>query len=120
MSERNNIYEFNKFVVEYLNKLYNQFPIKKDCMLEDFDSLNNENTSDIFFSTLEFLKNEGFIRFDRQIYGGFIGVVLTGKGLDILNSTPVSISKAGNVASLIKDSIKNGSKEAINSNLHSS
>lgn len=113
MTEETNIQAFNKFIVVLLNQLYNQFPIKKKSMLEDFDHLNNKKDADIFFSSIEFLKNENYIRFDRKIYGGFKGVVLTGKGLDILNSTPVSISKSMNVASLIKDCIKNGSKEAI-------
>ena len=113
--QKKNIETFNKFVAEFLKQLYSHFPVKKDYKLEDYDYLNNVDDSDIFFSSIRFLQEENYIRVKHPFGGGFSGVCLTAKGLDVLNSKPISISKSGNVAALIQDSLKSGSKEAIKS-----
>lgn len=110
----NNISVFNKFVAEILSKLYSKFPMQVDFMLEEFDYLNNETSSDIFFSSINFLKKENFISFEQQVYGGFVGVVLTAKALDLLNSTPFALSKSTNFSSKIKEALQKGKTEAIN------
>ena len=110
----NNISVFNKSVAEILSKLYSKFPMQVDFMLEEFDYLNNETSSDIFFSSINFLKKENFISFEQQVYGGFVGVVLTAKALDLLNSTPFALSKSTNFSSKIKEALQKGKTEAIN------
>lgn len=114
MVDDNNISVFNKFVAEALSKLYSKFPRQVDFRLEEFDYLNNETNRDIFFSSINFLKKENFISLEQQVYGSFVGVVLTAKALDLLNSTPFALSKSANFSSKIKEALQKGKAEAIN------
>ena len=66
MVDDNNISVFNKFVAEALSELYSKFPRQVDFMLEEFDYLNNETNSDIFFHQLTFSKKKILSRLNNK------------------------------------------------------
>ncbi len=69
--------------------------------------------SDIFYDTFKFLSNENYINFQRQVYGGFIGVTLTSKGLSVLNAVPDSLKEKEAFSLSLKNALKNGSEEVL-------
>lgn len=104
--------EFNKLTITLLSKLYDTFPVEQDVMLSEHDHLDTAENSEIFFSTLKFLNDEGYVSYSTQIYGGFLAVRLTSKGLALLNSTPSSISKTESLISVFKDAVKDGTSQS--------
>ena len=105
--------DFNNCVAKVLNSLYENFPVGTDFELEDFSEFNSEEKSDIFFSTVRFLEKEEYIRISHQVYGGFMAVVLTAKGLSLLNLTPDSLDPKNTFQSRIKSGLKNGSEAFV-------
>ena len=75
-----NIDIFNDCVSRIFSKLNQNFPKKLDLRISDFEEFNKKDTSAIFFDTVRFLESEGHIRYNKSVYGGFIGVVLTSRG----------------------------------------
>jgi hypothetical protein len=102
---------FDKFVVELLHDLLIHFPKKQDYNIDQFTYLASEENRDVFFDSIAFLKDENIIGFSTQVYGGFLSVSLTGKGLALLNSTPSSLSKSITLANRLKDAVESGSRE---------
>lgn len=100
--------EFNKLTITLLSNLYDSFPVEQDVAISEYDHLDTAENSGIFFSTLKFLNNEGYVSYSTQIYGGFLAVRLTSKGLSLLNSTPSSISKSESLISVFKEAVKEG------------
>ena len=87
MSE--NIQQFEKCKAEILLFLHSKFPVKQDLMLEDFDEYNkDEQSSDMFFGTIDFLKESGDISVSKQVYGGFLSTRLADKTYRAMNSAP--------------------------------
>jgi hypothetical protein len=109
MSE--NIILFDKCVALILDTLYQNFPIETYIKCSNFVEFDAEDKSEVFFSTMRFLKKENFIIFSEQVYGGFIGVVLTTKGLGLLQAVPKSLKEP--FFSQIKKAIKSGSNLLI-------
>lgn len=109
MSE--NIVLFDKCVALILDTLYQSFPIEINIECSNFVEFNTEEKSEVFFSTIHFLKRENFIVFYNSVYGGFIGVVLTTKGLGLLQAVPKSLKEP--FFSQIKKAIKSGSNQLI-------
>lgn len=104
---------FNECAAKILDSLYDSFPVGKEYKILDFPDLNNANDSDVFFSTVQFLKNENYINYQNQYYGGFSGVTLTSKGLSILNAAPAVLEKKESLSQLIKNALRNGSEAII-------
>ena len=107
-----NIKKFNKCAAEIFDYLYPKFPVESDIRVDDFKDYTNEENRPLFFSTIRFLKREGFIQCS-SFYGGFSGVVLTCKGFAVLNSTPAAIEKTEPLGMRIGKAIKSGSQEII-------
>ncbi len=84
--------KFDECANTILNILYESFPIQKDLAIRCFQKWDTVENSDIFFSTIQFLENEGFIQYIEAVYGAYLGVTLTSKSLTLLNSKPESIS----------------------------
>lgn len=104
---------FNECAAKILDSSYDSFPVGKEYRIHDFPDLNNANDSDVFFSTVQFLKNEHYIKYQNKYYGGFSGVTLTSKGLSILNATPAILNKKEPLSQLIKNALINGSEAII-------
>jgi len=109
----NNIDIFNKFCGDLLARLYETFPVEKDLKITDFEYLDNEELSDIFFSSIKFLKREGFINFSMAFYGGYTSVCLTAKALALLNSVPKSLETNETLGSQLSNVVKEGKSEVI-------
>jgi len=110
-----NIEKFDKCTAEILVLLYKSFPIVVDIRIEeDYPEYDNSNDSKIFHSTIKFLNEEKFIRYEKAVYGGYIGVVLTSKGLAALRlPMPDILDDKETIGSKIKSILNEGSKEGI-------
>lgn len=82
-----NIEKFEQCCAELLVLFYESFPVKVNISISDYLNYDNPENSELFFSTIEFLTDEKFIRYDSDVYGGYMGVVLTSKGLAVLNKS---------------------------------
>ena len=110
----NNLEKFNELSAEVFSRLHEAFPVGIDIGIEDYPAFNTEETSDIFFGTIRFYIDEGFIRCKKIVYGAFLGVRLTSKGFSVLNADPPGkISSESNIASALKTAAKTGSSELI-------
>ncbi len=84
-----NIEQFEKCRAEILLFLHSKFPVKQDLMLRNFDEYNKDSQSrDIFFGTIDFLKENSTISVSEQIYGGFLSVRLSNETYHAMNSIP--------------------------------
>ena len=110
---KNNMDDFNKCVAVVFDLLYKEFPIETEIIVDNLAKNVNEEISKIYFATIRFLEQERFIHCKKAVYGGFVGVVLTAKGLSVLNITPDSIKKKETIANRISNALKTGSKEAV-------
>src|SRR3990172_684900 len=110
-----NMEDFNRGVALILAKLYKAFPQKSVIYVNQLDPNAGDETVKNFSATIEFLAAEGFIRCGSSAGGGkaFANVVLTTKGLSILNSVPDSIKEKISLGNKIIDALKSGSKEAL-------
>ena len=109
-----NIEKFEKCSAELLAQLYKSFPVKMHISISDYSHYDNEDNSGLFLSTIEFLSDEKFIRYDSDIYGGYMGVILTSKGLAILNSTlPEMIDDKETIGHKITHAVNENSTDLI-------
>jgi len=105
---------FNEFSAKLFAELYENFPIGTDFKTEDFPELNTIENNEIFFSTIRFYINEGFIRCEKQIYGGFVDIVLTSKGFSILNAKPPeNFSLKSNIGAELKTAVAAGKTTVV-------
>ncbi len=125
MVRPSNIDCFNRIVATCLVKLYEAFPvpIKIDAFAVSCECMNcYENTDedwyeiyrDVSTASIQFLADEGFIRYrDKERYTGFIDVQLSMKGLAVLGSTPTSVDSKKTIVEMLRNSIKEGTETAI-------
>lgn len=111
--ENNNIELFNKFSGDLLAKLYKTFPVENNVLVTDFKYLDNKENSKIFFSSVRFLKREGFIDYNEAVYGAFTQARLTTKSLTLLNSIPSSIETKETFGKELETVVKEGKSELI-------
>ncbi|MDO9080545.1 MAG: hypothetical protein Q7U44_07060 [Desulfuromonadales bacterium] len=97
-----NIQGFNILCLGILNHLYDNFPKKVElkpasiCEIVLPNDLNFEeafNASALASETIDFLDAEGLIACGQKVYGGFLNVRLTMKGLAVLNAIPSSLQE---------------------------
>lgn len=90
-----NIDEFNRAVGLTLDRLYQAFPLPIALHVEELDEGADEHLLGVYGATIKFLLAEGFIRGGTSIrdYRSTPNVVLTAKGLAILNAVPDSIQE---------------------------
>jgi hypothetical protein len=112
----NSIEQFNQIAVWVFAKLYSEFPnpiiLKRDDFQEEV-GLESFNLSS-FGSTIEFLEREDFLTFSSSVDDGshFAFVVLTMKGLRILDSVPSSLNENKTLGEQSQSIVKAGFKEA--------
>ena len=119
METISNIDDFNQIVAALLEKLYNTFPVGIQLNAEN---PNDRAAATKFVETVIWLEKEGFVRFDRRFcpesapnHTVFFGLVLTAKGLAILNSVPEVLQEKdkSTIHQKLSKGLKSGSKEAI-------
>lgn len=109
-----NIEKFNKCAAELFGLLYENFPIGTDIKINQFPEYNNPENSEIFFSTIDFLESEGFLKCKEKYYGAYCGVVLTSKGFAVLNLIPEAINNSKEtLGDKVKSVLKTGKDEGL-------
>ena len=110
--------EFNRIAAAVLEKLDESFPVP--IRLESKDYVDEENTEArwLFFHTVEFLSKENLLTFASNTDEGhqIDLVVLTGKGLSLLNSVPELLQEKPEPVPFrqkITSALKTGSKETL-------
>ncbi len=108
----NNIDKFNRLTAEILSKLYENFPRRIE--LEPDKDMDRENRL-FFIDTIRWLSDNGYLTYQSfDNFGNFFDVVLTEKGLMVLNSKPDIVKGKGTLGEYLKYVLKEGSVNAIN------
>ena len=90
---KNNRDDFNQCAAVLLELLYQEFPKETDVVVDDLVKYLNEDMMDNYFATIRFLQRERLIHYQALNYFTFSGVVLTAKGLRILDTIPDSFQE---------------------------
>lgn len=78
---------FDRSAAIVFQLLYQQFPQETIMTIEDLGiKIFDEEMNDNYLATMRFLQREGFIHYQALEFDTFTGVVLTAKGLKILDS----------------------------------
>jgi hypothetical protein len=111
----NNMHDFNRCAAMVLTMLHEAFPNPCMVFVDSLDDSADKATLKTFTATIQFLHDEGFIRYDSIQAGGLVfdSATLTAKGLTILNAVPDAIKEREDLASKIKKTLTEGSKEAL-------
>ena len=114
-----NIEYFNTYTAKIFDYLYSKFPVKDEILSHDFLIEQNKEHDHIFFNTMTFLKDEGYIVYENYTSGwgnrSFSMVRLSAKGLAVLNATPKSLEGKEPFIAKVRDSLKSGTGEATKS-----
>ena len=111
-----NLDKFNELSAKIFPLLYESFPVGTDIKIEGFPEFNTAENSDLFFETIKFYIDEGFIKCQKQVYGSFLGLRLTSKGFSVLNlRPPEKLSSKINIADALKEAAGTGKTEIIKS-----
>ncbi len=109
----NNRDDFNQCVALVFELLYQEFPqeinITVDELIESFD----EEVTDNYAATIRFLQREGLIRYQTLNYDTFTGVVLTAKGLKILDAHSDNVEKEETIAQQISIALQQKNNQVI-------
>ncbi len=111
---KNNRYDFDQCAALVLELLYKEFPMETDIVVDDWlaDPFDDDMT-DNYFATIRFLQREGFIRYQVFDLGNFRSVVLTAKGLKVLDTLPDKAEET--IAQQISNALQDDSKKAVGS-----
>jgi hypothetical protein len=109
---KNNRDDFNQCAAALLELLYQEFPKETDVVVDDLVKYLNEDMMDNYFATIRFLQRERLIHYQALNYFTFSGVVLTAKGLRILDTIPDSFQEK-TIAQQITHALAEGSEKAI-------
>jgi len=111
-----NLKKFNELSADIFPLLYESFPVGMDIEIKNYPNYNTAENSELFFETIKFYMDEGFIKSGKQVYGSFLGLRLTSKGFSVLNaSPPEKISSKHSLLSAIKEATKVGKTELTKS-----
>jgi hypothetical protein len=103
-----NIKEFERSSALILAKLYEVFPVPSELAPSEIDPGSSGETQELHAGTIEFLRAEGYLRYQevvhRNTHGRSIGMlysdaVLTAKGLAVLNTPHDNSAAASDDAS---------------------
>ena len=121
MTTLSNVELFNVFSLALFNKLYESFPtpvdidysaIAADLLPDEVDADDADRILKVAYHAVQWLEEEDFIRIgDQTMDGGFHQVVLTGRGLAVLDSVPDGQEGSGSVASQLGDLVEEAGKD---------
>lgn len=118
-----NIDFFNAFSLKLFDQLYRGFPSPIDIRGSDIASTlipndaSDEDISRLYAAAsdaISWLADERFIRFNMaasDFSGDYYGVVLSKKGLAVLNSSPEALSRDETIGSQIADLLRDSAKD---------
>jgi hypothetical protein len=112
--------EFNRIAAVVLGMLDEAFPVAIVLKAEEIIDIEDNKAVDIFLYSMIFLQRQDIISFtDRTIDGSrFAEVMLTGKGLALLNSVPDVIKEKTTLRQRIGNALKSGSKEVLKTSIN--
>lgn len=114
MADDRNIQEFNRGVALALNRLYAAFPTPTALRMDDLDETADRETRRVYAATVRFLRNEGLIRVQAETIADiFVGVVLTAKGLSLLQAVPEALQEKKPWAAWLRDTLTDGSRAGL-------
>jgi hypothetical protein len=108
-----NIDLFDEAVASIMGELYAQFPVKTHIDACEIAGTDDDDTCDVFSSTIEFLRSEGFLQYGQRAgsSGNFSNAILTLRGLGLLRSIPPSLTVRAPLGEQLKRALKDGGKE---------
>lgn len=120
-----NIKKFDEITGQVFAALYENFPVAKYVLIEDFlddgfsydehaqGDFPNENGK-FFLACVDWLAGAGYLRFDEKMrFSGFSGAVLTAKGLEALKATPSSLNKEASLGDQLVEATQSGTKSIL-------
>jgi len=110
----NNRTDFNQCTALIFELLYQEFPRETDVAVDDLAEPLDEEMADNYFATIRFLQREGLIRYQKFYFSTFNGMVLTAKGLKIMDTIPNMIQPEQTMAQQISNVLEEDNELAIN------
>ena len=101
--------DFDQCTAIVFDKLYQEFPRGMDIIIDELSEFIEEDSIDNYFASIRFLQQEGFIHYQELDFTVFIGVLLTAKGLKILDT----IKAEKTIAQHISIALNNNNQNAI-------
>ncbi len=95
---------FNKCTSLVFDLLYLKFPQETNVVIDDLVDIVDEEMNDDYFATIRFWQREGLFSYQEFYFGNFNGVVLTAKGLKILDT--VLVNKEETIAQQISHTLQ--------------
>ena len=118
MEEKNNIDLFNEYVAVIFSHLYEKFPVPSRLSareasgnLEDSHHKISKNT-EICIETIRWLKEAGYIWYEKEHTFGAYDAVLSQKGLELLKVVPESLKEDKSVGDKLLEVMASGGKSA--------
>ncbi|OLS63742.1 hypothetical protein [Pseudomonas putida] len=120
-----NIQQFDEITGQVLGLLYEKFPVPHSLMIREIapnglamdDFLCAEVPNEVgkfFLASVEWLAGAGYLNVGDVAYNaGFLDVVLTAKGLEVLKATPASLQTGPSFGEKLADASKGGAKEIL-------
>ncbi len=128
-TEMDNIERFNVLAGVTFSLLYESFPIPRNLDLsQDYECKDvvqkairrvvlsgpEQDKVDFIYATVRWLRQTGYIAFEeeRKFPLGFKGVILTAKGLEVLNAVPTTLTEKP-AGLFLKEAVKAGIFKSI-------
>ena len=108
-----NIDKFNEMVVQLFSRLYEEFPREIDVEFKELTATSDLQERRIYTDGVIFLIREKFITVKcvNNVRNRFEDVVLTSKGLSVLNSSPECLEHQITIGESITEVLKTGVKD---------
>ncbi len=101
--------DFDQCTAIVFEKLYQEFPRSMNLVIDELGESLDEESTDNYFASIRFLQQEGFLHYQELDFTVFIGVILTAKGLKILDT----IKAEKTIAQHISIALSNNNQNAI-------
>jgi hypothetical protein len=114
MANERNIEDFNRGVALVLGRLYTAFPVPTSIRADELDETADRVSRLAYEATIRFLRDEGLIRIQAETLDDrFIGVVLSAKGLALLQAVPDALQEKKPWADWLRDTLRDGSRVGL-------
>jgi len=109
----NNKTDFNQCAALVLRLLYQAFPRETNIVVDDLaESLDDEKT-DNYFASIRFLQRENVIHYQELHYNSFNGIVLTAKGLKVLDTFLDKFNEDKTIGDEISHTLQDENEQAV-------
>jgi len=114
MANERNIEDFNRGVALVLGRLYAAFPVPTTLRMDDLDEAADRVSRLAYAATIRFLRDERVIRIQAETLDDrFVGVVLSAKGLALLQAVPEALQEKKPWADWLRDTLRDGSRGGL-------